>query len=93
MNKKIVIKEYQGSDPKVRNLKQMKSSILNNVPKAISRTYKSPSFWGFWEDVTDAEKNASSINKSKIGSIRSGIEQTNNRLAQKWINYTQYNYS
>jgi hypothetical protein len=65
------------------NLKQMESGIDNNVPKAISRTYKSPSFWGFWEDVTDAEKNASSINKSRIANIRSDIQQANNSLNRK----------
>ncbi|WP_245604672.1 hypothetical protein [Paucisalibacillus globulus] len=65
------------------NLKQMDSGISNNVRKAIRQTNKSPSNWGFWEDVTDKEKEASSINKSKIVSIRSDIEQTNNRLNHK----------
>uniref|UniRef100_UPI0004789ED1 hypothetical protein n=1 Tax=Paucisalibacillus globulus TaxID=351095 RepID=UPI0004789ED1 len=65
------------------NLKQMESGIRKNVRNAIQQTNKSPSNWGFWEDVTDTEKEASSINKSKIASIRSDIEQTNNRLDHK----------
>ena len=65
------------------NLKQMESGIRTNIRKAIRITNQPPSFWGFWEDVTDKEKEASSINKSRISSIRSDIEQTNSRLNHK----------
>lgn len=75
------------------NLKQMEGGIANNVPKALMKTYDSPtSIFNFLDNPTDAEKEASRINQKKIENIRKDIQQTKNSLAYKmdelWNLYT-----
>ncbi|MBA4537395.1 hypothetical protein H1Z61_09630 [Bacillus aquiflavi] len=75
------------------NLKQMEGGIANNVPKALMKTYDSPtSIFNFLDDPTDAEKEASRMNQAKIENIRKDIQQTKNSLEYKmdelWNLYT-----
>lgn len=75
------------------NLKQMEGGIANNVPKALMKTYDSPtSIFNFLDNPTDAEKEASRINQKKIENIRKDIQQTKKSLEYKmdelWNLYT-----
>ncbi|WP_102027708.1 hypothetical protein [Salirhabdus sp. Marseille-P4669] len=64
------------------NLKQLENGISNNIPKAISKTYKSPGREWF-DDPTDEEKANSRYNEGRIENIRADIQSTKSRLDSK----------
>ncbi|WP_240458778.1 HNH/ENDO VII family nuclease [Virgibacillus sp. Bac330] len=63
------------------NLKQIEGGITNNVFKALNKSYQQPaSFFGMFDDPTDAEKEASEINRRHMERIQTSIEATRKKL-------------
>ncbi|WP_121639173.1 HNH/ENDO VII family nuclease [Virgibacillus sp. Bac330] len=63
------------------NLKQIEGGITNNLFKALNKSYQQPaSFFGMFDDPTDAEKEASEINRRHMERIQTSIEATRKKL-------------
>ncbi|NBJ71723.1 MULTISPECIES: hypothetical protein, partial [Clostridia] len=63
------------------NLKQIEGGITNNVFKALNKSYQQPaSFFGMFDDPTDAEKEASEINRRHMERVQTSIEATRKKL-------------
>ncbi|GIP65687.1 hypothetical protein J32TS6_42420 [Virgibacillus pantothenticus] len=63
------------------NLKQIEGGITNNLFKALNKSYQQPaSFFGMFDDPTDAEKEASEINRRHMERIQTSIESTRKKL-------------
>ncbi|NBJ71620.1 hypothetical protein, partial [Roseburia sp. 1XD42-34] len=63
------------------NLKQIEGGITNNLFKALNKSYQQPaSFFGMFVDPTDAEKEASEINRRHMERIQTSIESTQKKL-------------
>ncbi|WP_234998534.1 hypothetical protein [Salirhabdus sp. Marseille-P4669] len=75
-----------------KNLREIESGMSNNVTKAFYRTLDDPpGNWKFWDDISDAEKEASRYNKGRIESISQDILNTkvrlDNKMAEMWKIY------
>ncbi|AUJ24249.1 hypothetical protein [Virgibacillus dokdonensis] len=63
------------------NLKQIEGGITDNLFKALNKSYQQPaSFFGMFDDPTDAEKEASEINRRHMERIQTSIEATRKKL-------------
>ncbi|UAC48700.1 hypothetical protein K6959_01580 [Bacillus aquiflavi] len=66
------------------NLTQIESGITRNVTKALNRSYETPSsILSLFDDPTEAEKEASEINRRNMEKIQANIKSTRNKLQNK----------